>query len=93
MLIAPKEVKVKKQKNLEEEKEIFQDSDNRSDKFESSGINWKKKHKIKLQFGKVPKFPLYISIQIYLCQCIYMRIKHKYKKQTLSRFLWGIKIG
>lgn len=41
-------------------------------------------------------FQNYIYIlapQKYLRQCIYMRKKHKYKKQTLSQFLWGIRIG
>lgn len=56
MHIASGEMKAKKLKSLEEENESFQDTD----KFNSSPINQKKKHKIELLFGKVLKFPPYI---------------------------------
>lgn len=50
-------MKVKKLKSLEEENESFPDTD----KFKSSPINQKKKHKIELYFGKDLKIPLYIT--------------------------------
>ena len=50
-------MKAKKLKSLEEENESFQDTD----KFNSSPINQKKKHKIERLFGKVLRFPIYIT--------------------------------
>ncbi len=53
-------MKVKKLKSLEEENESFPDTD----KFKSSPINQKKKHKIELYFGKDLKIPLYHRLRI-----------------------------